>query len=390
MAVNGYDCKICGASALQELPEFSSLPRVTSDCLPFREGGRLAVCTTCGAAQALPDERWHAEINEIYSKYDVYHQSGGIEQHVLDSSMGQMRPRSDVLVERIEELPDTPRSGRLLDVGCGNGVTLRAFAERNKWKLYGLDIHDRNLALLSALPGFDTLYTCSPGEVTECFDLITLIHALEHFPDPYTFLTQLRSKLREDGMLFIQVPNASANPFDYVVADHLVHFSPCDLAVLLRRAGFGEIHIFTDWVMKEISLIARRASAEQVQEESATPGLGVTRVMTHVNWLNHVIANAKREAATKAPFGLFGSSIAATWLWRAVSDRVEFFVEEDPSRIGRQHLGRPILSPEQVPSGSLVFMALAAPLAVSIQRRLQHLPFHLCMPAFCDSGGTSS
>jgi cyclopropane fatty-acyl-phospholipid synthase-like methyltransferase len=379
-AVDGFHCKVCGAPDLQELPEFSALPRVTSDCLPFREGGRLAVCAACGAAQALPDEKWYAEIDEIYSKYDVYHQSGGIEQHVFDRLGGGMRRRSDVLFERIEELADAPRSGRLLDVGCGNGVTLRAFSKREKWRLYGLDIHDRNQALLSALPGFDTLYTCPPRDVPNCFDLITLIHALEHFPDPCAFLMELRSKLGRNGMLFIQVPNAEANPFDYVVADHLAHFSPYDLAILLRRAGFGKIEIFTDWIMKEISLVARGKSSDQALEESHTSHSSLARVAPQVNWLRSVIENAKHAAATNASFGLFGSSIAATWLWSAVSDRVQFFVEEDPSRIGRRHLGCPILSPEQAPSESVVFMALAAPLAASIKLRLQHLPFRLCTP----------
>jgi SAM-dependent methyltransferase len=378
--LEGFDCRACGATNLEELEGFSSLPRVTSDCLPFGAGGRLAVCTECGAAQALPDGQWYAEIQEIYSKYDVYHQSGGIEQHVFDSAVGQMRRRSDVLVERIEGLADVPRSGKLLDVGCANGVTLRTFAERRQWELYGLDLHDRNLVQLSAIPGFERLYTCPPGEVSESFDLITLVHALEHFPDPAAFLTQLRSKLRGNGMLFIQVPNGAANPFDYVVADHLLHFSPYDLAVLLHRSGFCKIRVFTDWVMKEISLVASAGPDNGTPEGSDLARFGKVRVQNQVNWLSDVIASATCEAATDAPFGLFGSSIAATWLWSAVSDRVEFFVEEDPSRVGRQHLGRPILSPDQVPSGASVFMVLAASLGTSIQKRLRHLPFRLLMP----------
>ena len=379
MAVEGFECRVCGFAVLEPVHGFSPLPRVTSDCLPFRQGGRLAVCPKCSAVQALPDEQWLSEINEIYSQYDVYHQSGGVEQHVFHTPTVRMRPRSEVLVENLQALTGTPRSGRLLDVGCGNGVTLRAFAQQGGWELHGLEIHGRNLASLSAIAGFQALHTCSLGELSESFNLITLIHALEHLPDPCTSLRQLRGRLQRGGALFVQVPNAAANPFDYVVADHLCHFSPQTIEVLLQRAGFRRIKVFTDWIMKEISVLAWEHAGDAPPElpgaSSPVPG-----IQDQVNWLNTVIAHARHTAAGSTSFGLFGSSIAATWVAGAVSEYLKFFVEEDPYRIGRVHLNRPIISPEQVPVGASVFLALASPLAASVRERLRHLPFHLHLP----------
>jgi len=371
-------CGACGVAALQEIPEFPKLPRVTSDCRPFRDGGKLAVCSVCGAGQALPDERWFAEIGEIYGNYDIYHQSGGYEQYVFDDSSGRMRPRSDVLVDRLKLIADAPRAGKLLDVGCGNGGTMKSFSQQGPWELHGLDLDERNQSRLAGIPGFSKLHTCPPGEVTESFDIITLIHALEHFPDPLGFLQVLRSKLLDRGALFIQVPNASANPFDSVVADHLLHFSPHTLAVLVRRAGFGRIRIFTDWVKKEISLLALPAAEDKALPPD-DPSRPPDHVVSQVKWLAGVIDGAQSLMASGECHGIFGSSIAATWLWSKVSSRVQFFVDEDPNRIGRTHLGRPIISPEQVPPGASVFLAMATTLAESIQERLRGMPFHLHM-----------
>ena len=379
MAIDAFDCKVCGCAALEDVPGYSSLARVTSDCRPFRGGGSLVVCAKCGAAQALPDEQWFSEIGEIYGNYDIYHQSGGMEQHVFDNSIGVIRKRSDLLVQRLEELTAIPRSGKLLDIGCGNGVTLRAFADRGRWSLHGLEIDDRSLSSLAHIPGFETLHLCPPGEVQESFDVITLIHALEHFPNPYDFLTQIRGKLRDNGVLFIQVPNAAANHFDHVVADHLLHFNPQTLSVLLRRAGFDRIQIFTEWIIKEISVVARLGKDEAQLNPNSTH-VDTSHITAQVGWLNRVVRSAQSAASANSCFGLFGSSIAATWLWRAVSDRVQFFVDEDPNRIGRSHLGCPIIGLQQVPAGASVFLALAEPLAHSVQQRLQHLPFHLREP----------
>src|ERR1700729_87927 len=159
MPIDDQVCKICGGTFLLEIPEFRSLPRVTSDCVAFRSGGRLLVCSRCGAAQSPADQQWFEEIREIYSDYHAYHQSGGVEQHVVDPATGELRRRSEVLLDRLLALPSVPLSGTVLDVGCGTGATLRSFSERRGWRLNGLEVDAKNLHLLSALEGFEMLYT---------------------------------------------------------------------------------------------------------------------------------------------------------------------------------------------------------------------------------------
>ena len=62
-----------------------------------------------------------------------------------------------------------------------------------------------------------------------------------------------------------------------------------------------------------------------------------------------------REAAGKGEFGIFGTSVAATWLASGLGDAVKFLVDEDPVRDGRLHLGRPIPRPEQVPPTAVMY-----------------------------------
>jgi 2-polyprenyl-3-methyl-5-hydroxy-6-metoxy-1,4-benzoquinol methylase len=377
MAINESVCRACGAAALDEIREFAALPRVTSDCAPFRAGGSLAVCGICGAAQAIADERWLADIAEIYGRYQIYHQSGGAEQHISEPSTAVLRPRSEVLLERLLALPAVPCSGSVLDVGCGTGGTLRAFAARGGWHLYGLEMDERNLPFVSNIPGFARLYTCPAQQLDLQFDLITMVHSLEHFPEPHGFLTDLRSKFSRSGKLFIQVPNAAANPFEYVVADHMIHFTVETLTALLDRAGFTILCLSTGWVTKELSAVASVGSLNAA--EAPTRNF-VTRVREQIAWLEMLSAAARAAAGSAASFGLFGTSIAASWLWQSVADRVDFFVDEDVHRIGRTYLGRPVLSPDQAPPGSLVFLALIPSIASEVRAKLQNLPLELRMP----------
>jgi len=378
MPLKEFKCKVCDSAALEEILHFDELHRVTSDCLPFRQGGRLAVCTLCGAAQALADGKWLSDIAEIYGKYEIYHQSGGVEQQVFDSESGRLRRRSDVLLDRVFSQPNVPNSGKVLDIGCGAGGTLRTFAERGRWILHGAEMDERNLPLLAPIPGFQKLYTCDAKEIPDTFEIITMVHSLEHVLEPTDLLSDLRGKLAPDGRLVIQVPNAALNPFDYVVADHMIHFSPDPLANLLRRSGFVVEYLSTAWIPKEISVVARVAMEPLTVNWKAASA----DVVGQVGWLRELVKEAKTiaEGPDSVPFGLFGSSIAAAWLWQAVRDRVTFFVDQDSSRVGKEYLGLPVLSPSQVPPGAIVFVPLAPQLAGIIEQQLQGLPIDLRLP----------
>ena len=380
MGTDDCHCQICGADVLVEIEDFAALSRVTSDCLPFRPGGRLGVCDGCGAIQKVPDQRWLADTAEIYQKYDIYHQSGGVEQSVFDAMTGQPKQRSRVLAEHVASALHLQRAGRLLDFGCGSGPMLGAFSEvRPQWSLCGFDLDHRKLARLEQIPGFSALYTGALAEVPSHFDLVTMSHSLEHLPAPHTVLCSLREKLTRDGWLFIQVPNAGQNPFDLVVADHLCHFTADTLAHLVARAGFTIEQVETNWINKEISLLARPADALSVSPQPVRQPLVVERVRAYVSWLHAVVGDARCTAATK-PFGLFGTSISATWLFAHLVDDVQFFIDEDPARVSSHHMQQPIWPPDKAPVNAVVYLVLIPAIAHAVRERLQSLPLHLHMP----------
>ena len=374
-----YGCQICGADSLLEIEGFSALSRVTSDCLPFRQGGRLCCCRGCGALQKPPDEQWLTDISEIYDHYSIYHQSGGVEQSVFDSVTGEPKRRSVVLAERLAGTLDVKSSGRVLDFGCGNGAMLAAIsATLPGWSLFGTDLDDRNLESLQRIPGFRRLYTGPLGDLDGDFDLVTLSHSLEHVPAPHDVLSTVREKLTEGGHLFVQVPDAARNPFDLAVADHLCHFTVDTLSRLVKRSGFGIRKVETNWIKKEISLLAFPAEGPLTDEEIGEPLGAVGRARDGVTWLHAVVQEARRTAAA-GRFGIFGSSIGATWLFAHLAGEVEFFIDEDPGRSGRRHLERPIWRPLEAPPHSSVYLALPPAMAHAVRDRLRALPlvFHL-------------
>lgn len=379
------NCNVCGCDRLEEVIDFHAMQRVTSDCRPFRAGGRIACCSGCGAVQKYADDVWLKEISEIYSLYSPYHQAGGEEQIVFDPESGGSRKRSEVLLKWIHQSIAPKPRGKALDVGCGNGATLRSFSEvLPDWDLYGHELGGRAKEALSRIPRFQQLYTGNLSGIDGKYDVISMVHSLEHFVDPYETIKEISGLLAEEGWVFIEVCNVLENPFDLVIADHLVHFSPRTLSNLLSRAGLVTVYVSTSRVKKEISLLARKSKdvAGTLTDVSEVGSANECKhVTSFITWLNACSTKAAEEAKNaRGHFGIFGTSIAATWLATQLEGMVSFFVDEDVNRTGKMYMDLPVFNVEQTPPDSVVFLALVPELAALINSRLKNCEFKMLMP----------
>jgi SAM-dependent methyltransferase len=341
------------------------------------------VCERCATTQKVADAAWLGEIAEIYRDYEMYHQSSAVDQPVFDPATGRPRGRCEVLAQRLHDSGALSESGSLLDVGAGSGAILAAFsAARAGWRLFRLDLDERKAPALNAIPRFEKLFTVAPERIPLQFELISLVHSLEHFADPLPMLESLRERLAPGGRIFIEVNDAGQMPFDLVVADHMSHFTPATLPRLLARAGLEVDALHLDWVNKEISLLAAPHSNPSLPLP-ADPSSGVEHVASDVAWLNALIEHARRSASGER-FGIFGTSVAATWLAAGLGETVQFFVDEDPARRGRTHLGRRIFAPDEVAADAVVYLAFPPAVSRAIGERLRHLPVRFIAPPMPD------
>ncbi|HUD88232.1 MAG TPA: methyltransferase domain-containing protein [Xanthobacteraceae bacterium] len=378
MIIN-FTCQICAADALEMFDAYRRLPRVTSDAKPWPAGGELGVCHGCGAIQKLPTDEWRTEAARIYQNYEMYHLSRGAEQLVF-ADVGEIKPRSERLVEFILSKLPLPDYGTLIDIGCGNGEALKNFSlTLPHWKLSGSELTDRALTDLRALPNFATLYTMPPGRIEERFTLVTMIHSLEHMPAPLQILTDAIRLMESGGMLFVEVPDVETSPFDLLVADHLMHFSRTSLAAMAARAGVSATLLANDIVPKEITMLGARA---EPQAGHCDPDPGIRLARSIVAWLAGVMAQIE-ALASDGPIGIFGTSIAAMALYGVFRERVAFFVDEDLARVGKTYQGTPVLAPKNAHRGVPVVMALPPERAQKAAERLSATGMHaVCPPPF--------
>lgn len=363
-------CHFCHQSLRDVADAEEDFPRVSSDCRPARRTAGLVVCPACGLTQTRIGDAWRRQATETYDGYEIYATSQGEEQKVASDE--GFCGRSQVLVDNWSATGRLGTAGKLLDVGCGNGSFLRAFSAKfPQWELHGSETSDRYVPRLREMPNFREFFGGDPAAITGTYDAPSLVHVLEHIEEPGGFLQVLRGKAVPGAQLLVEVPAWRSNPFALMIADHASHFTPESLRMVVGTGGWrGGTQVAEAWVPKELSLLAGNAPDDPQAEHPMNAGDEDAALRRAVGWLGETMARGRRLAEGSRCFGLFGTAIAATWLYQGMPDAVEFFVDEDPQRVGRTHLGLPIVAPGSEPEGSDVFAGVSPLLSAKIAGRL--------------------
>lgn len=373
-------CHLCREPGLEELSDTDVPTWITSDFRPWpAPETQLLLCPACGAVQKSTSQAWHQAIEAIYASYDPYPQGRRIEQASFVHAAGSAPlVRSEAILRQVIATLDLPGQGRMLDVGCGDGSLIASFGRlRPHWRLNAADVSSRFRDRILTLPGVEGFHSIDPACIEGPFDLVTMVHVFEHIVDPIAVLSTWRHLIGPGGKLLIQVPNLAQNPFDLVILDHATHFTLDVLTRTIRRAGFDIMVAVDDWVAKELTVIATPG----LGSDEGRSNVGSVRTLTlgHLSWLGG-LAGAARAASEHRPFGIFGTSIAASWLHGSIDGKADFFVDEDPNRIGGLHFSRPILSPAAVDPAALLFVPLPPVIAGRVGERLRALGLRIALP----------
>lgn len=356
-------CIYCQSFDLELINSFAELRTISSDAKPWRKGFVMARCRACLFPQAGVTSEWKASASEIYSAYATYFQTSDFDQTVFID--GATTLRGDLFVDSVLRICRTKLGAHVLDFGCGAGNLLRSFSNsRADFNLFGYDLDDRELKNLNAVKNFKKLFV---GELNTNlkFDLISMSHTLEHITNPKETLRQLRGLLSPEGYLVIAVPDCSLDPFKLLIADHCSHFSVKTLGSFLMDAGFEVVEIKSRLETRECWAICRLGNFEQNKLSIDD----TTWLPESVEWIN-LVRNHAKSFSNKSSFGVFGTSINAIWLFGELELDVDFFVDEDVSRQHTKLFGRPVVSPEEVVEGSVVYLPFVPALASKIASRL--------------------
>ncbi len=376
-------CHVCGGQLFVVGSNINyQLQQVTSDCRPWPFKNRIAACNLCGLIQKELTADWSKSTKQVYDQYEIYAQASGREQLSFDQNSGIKKGRSDKIVEWIKSTNELPQCGALLDIGCGNGAFLRAFGSSyTDWSLFGSELNSKYKDEVLSIHNVKEFYTNPLDNLGKKYDFISMVHVLEHIPDPVRYLTNLHSLLSDDGILLIQVPDLHNSPFDLTIQDHCTHFSKRTVQMVLKKANWIITSVVDTCVVKEITVTVKKGKEIEFDIGDNSTGYesdDAEIANASLTWLTRF--QTQLQSCTKPPVGIFGTSISGTWTKSNLQHIAEYFIDEDTNRIGATHLGLPIYDVSKILPGSTIVLPFSTKTSAQIATRLSYLDANFIMP----------
>jgi SAM-dependent methyltransferase len=140
------------------------------------------------------------------------------------------------------------RSGRLLEIGCANGLFLDAMRRMGSWQLQGVDTSESAVRYARERLSLEVFHGPleDAGFPNRHFDAVVMWDVLEHVHQPRETLIEIRRILKPDGVLVFRVPLLDSwdrklfGPYwaGWDAPRHLTVFSRRTLDMMLARTDF--------------------------------------------------------------------------------------------------------------------------------------------------------
>ena len=203
----------------------------------------VVACVKCGFvfADKIPGQGKFSTYYSIMSKYE-YNSKGGV---VSGDQLSYFTKVVDYIVPYL-----SGKKVSILDVGCSTGSLLSVFKKKGFKNIRGLDPSlycvksVRRLYKIKAVKANISSY-----KTKNKYDLIILSATLEHLADFNSSMAKIRGLLKDNGLLFIEVPDAErfsafiSAPFQQFSIEHINYFSKYSMVNLLSRYSFRKINI---------------------------------------------------------------------------------------------------------------------------------------------------
>lgn len=249
------DCPLC---ASRDATEISRTDR------RFKKNTHVK-CDACGLVRQAPLPTDTA----LEDYYRHFYRSDYQKQ--FEPSQKHIRKRVTEAERRYERLNrHLPDGAVLVDFGCGSGEFIQKCAEQGHTAM-GFEPGEGYATYAREVVGLDVQCAGWQGyQPSQPADAVTTFHVFEHLVRPVDALARATSWLKDDGLVYIEVPNIAHSlarkGFGCLHFAHTLGFGRYSLELLGATCGFGVVEVFDDY---DIGLLLRKGDARPTDEIQA-------------------------------------------------------------------------------------------------------------------------
>jgi len=321
-------CNICN-NQLNKIFSSNSVLAVSSDNKSIKSPLNIYKCPKCFHIQKISD-------NKIKTVYETYKNNDLVNgQDQIKFVNGKPFFRTDILIKTI--INKLKNKKTLLDIGTGTGVFLSSCNNYFNFDMSAFDLNSRYKNKILSIKNVTNFYTNSLEELNRKFDIISMIHVLEHIEKPLETLKILQKKLNKNGIIIIQVPSINENLNDALIYDHYSNFTKNSLFLLLSKV-FTNIKFIKTEIKNEITVVIENNSTKEYYEN-----YDFKLDFSYINTLNTYLNNINHDIY------IFGTAPTSTYYASILKDNNNFkgFLDEDILKKDKFHLDKKIYHPKE-------------------------------------------
>ena len=327
-------CRLCGGTDLVPSLDLGAQPIVhrmpaSADEVEERFPFALHLCRDCGLLQILEP----IDPAILYSGFNYNFSSWKPEPHrdaELDSIMA------------------AGPYGSVVEIGCNDGLFLDALRARGIEKAVGVEpnpvagkiARERGLEVVGGM--LDDARCAEVLERHGRFDLLVTRQVTEHVPDLDRFFAGIRALLKDDGLLFLDVPDmgpaADLGDCSVLWEEHVSYFTEPVLRHLLTRQGFQPLRFDRyDFSGGALAVLARRDPAAcDLEPEAGDIAMLESfgpKARDYGERLRRALAAAR---ASGAEIALYGVGVRGSTAVNALDlgGSIDFALDDQPERQG--------------------------------------------------------
>jgi SAM-dependent methyltransferase len=345
-------CKVCGHgldSALYESPDNLSITTMNK-LIDGRT--RVFFCDRCGHLQTseLPNlEKYYAE------EYEINLASEGEDQLyavVGGKPIYRAEHQAAVLLSKVS----FPEGCRVLDYGCAKAPTLKkVLAAHPSIEPFLFDVTDKYVPFWRRFPKMPQWSVNRPDASWRgAMDVVLSFYALEHVSDLAAAVGNIKALLKEGGTFYFLVPNVYKNIADFIVADHINHFSKDSLQVLLEGQGFTDVHaddVVHDAAFVVTAVLSSASPSNRISVNVAPSRKAACHMAQYWQDVVGRIRQFEASLASQDVVAVYGAGFYGNFIVTSLAhpDRVRCVVDQNKYLQGSELNCKPVVPPDDVP-----------------------------------------
>ncbi len=345
-------CNVCDSTALSGIYESPDNLSITTMNKLIVGKTQVYFCGNCG----------HLQTSELPNLVEYYAQEYAINLASEDDDqlykvvngkpVYRAEHQATVLMSKVK----LPARCKVLDYGCAKSPTLRkAMLAHPDIEPFLFDVTDKYIPFWKRFPKMPQWSVHQPNPAWNgTMDVVLSFYALEHVANLREAIGNVKSLLKPGGTFYFLVPNVYENTADFIVADHINHFSASSLRALLQREGFNNIEV--DEKAHESAYVVQATLASVVTEDKpASDEIAACReaAIKMADYWKDIVSRIREFEASisEGLVSVYGAGFYGNFIATAMRqpERIQYFVDQNQHLQGIEINGKRIVAPGELP-----------------------------------------